>query len=189
MLDPLLADPSRDLNPRGDGTRQKRSAPARRARKQPALRHMMRQELESVDFYITQAMPDIACDTLQLLENQFGWHPEIDLRHERLKAEQSGVDPGSATERVGAGAPAETQIGSTAEMTFGEIEIGEVAQSPVVSRTPTTAAGRHWDRFRPGGDLRVSFAWRPEGESAAPAEDYGNPLQHGDRLQGDGPFR
>jgi tetratricopeptide (TPR) repeat protein len=46
---------------------------------------MMRQELESVDFYLAQGYSDIAADTLQMLERQFGGHPEILKRRERLQ--------------------------------------------------------------------------------------------------------
>jgi tetratricopeptide (TPR) repeat protein len=55
---------------------------------------MMRQELESVDFYLNQGYFDIAVDTLQMLEKEFGSHPEIDVRRERLAAAQQ---PGSET--------------------------------------------------------------------------------------------
>jgi tetratricopeptide (TPR) repeat protein len=47
---------------------------------------MLRQELESVDFYITQGYADIAADTLDIMERQFGSSPEIDARREKLKA-------------------------------------------------------------------------------------------------------
>jgi tetratricopeptide (TPR) repeat protein len=50
------------------------------------MESMIRQELESVDFYITQGYGDIATDTLDLLERQFGSHEEIDARREKLKA-------------------------------------------------------------------------------------------------------
>ncbi len=50
------------------------------------LENMMRQELESVDFYIAQGYSDIAVDTLEMLERQFGSHPEIKARRERLAA-------------------------------------------------------------------------------------------------------
>jgi tetratricopeptide (TPR) repeat protein len=43
------------------------------------------QELESVDFYIAQGYADIAIDTLDLLERQFGSHPDIDLRRRQLE--------------------------------------------------------------------------------------------------------
>jgi tetratricopeptide (TPR) repeat protein len=52
--------------------------------------NMMRQELESVDFYIAQGYSDIAIDTLEMLERQFGPHPEIESRRAKLsEANQS----------------------------------------------------------------------------------------------------
>jgi tetratricopeptide (TPR) repeat protein len=53
---------------------------------------MMKQELESVDFYLNQGYNDIALDTLQMLEGQFGAHPEIEMRRQRLSA---STTPGS----------------------------------------------------------------------------------------------
>jgi tetratricopeptide (TPR) repeat protein len=47
------------------------------------------QELESVDFYIAQGYSDIAVDTLNLLESQFGKHPDIELRRQQMT---QGVD-------------------------------------------------------------------------------------------------
>jgi tetratricopeptide (TPR) repeat protein len=44
-------------------------------------------ELESVDFYIAQGYVDIAVDTLDLLERQFGSQPDIDIRRQRLQQE------------------------------------------------------------------------------------------------------
>jgi tetratricopeptide (TPR) repeat protein len=48
--------------------------------------NMMRQELESVDFYIAQGYADIAIDTLEMLERQFGPNDEIQSRREKLAA-------------------------------------------------------------------------------------------------------
>jgi tetratricopeptide (TPR) repeat protein len=50
------------------------------------LETMMRQELESVDFYIAQGYSDIAVDTLEMLERQFGSHPDIQARRDKLAA-------------------------------------------------------------------------------------------------------
>jgi tetratricopeptide (TPR) repeat protein len=50
------------------------------------------QELESVDFYIAQGYADIAIDTLNLLESQFGNHPDIDLRRKRLAQGNGGSE-------------------------------------------------------------------------------------------------
>lgn len=46
---------------------------------------LRKQELESVDFYIAQGYTDIAIDTLNLLESQFGRHADIDLRRRQLE--------------------------------------------------------------------------------------------------------
>lgn len=76
--------------------------------------NMMRQELESVDFYIAQGYADIAVDTLEMLERQFGPHPDIQARREKLAArdqqpvEQSTVfEFGSTEELATPAAPAE----------------------------------------------------------------------------------
>ena len=52
----------------------------------------MQQELESVDFYIAQGYSDIALDTLEILQRQFGAHPEIEKRRQKLSGSaDSGV--------------------------------------------------------------------------------------------------
>ncbi|HEY3103572.1 MAG TPA: tetratricopeptide repeat protein [Pyrinomonadaceae bacterium] len=52
---------------------------------------VLRQELESVDFYIAQGYIDIALDTLNLLQQQCGTHAEIDSRRHQIKRLQSGA--------------------------------------------------------------------------------------------------
>ena len=52
---------------------------------------LMLQELESVDFYINQGYTDIAADTLDLMQRQFGSNPEIDARRQKLKARTQGI--------------------------------------------------------------------------------------------------
>jgi tetratricopeptide (TPR) repeat protein len=54
---------------------------------------MLRQELESVDFYIAQGYIDIAIDTLELLEQQCGAHPDISSRREQINQLQTGAVP------------------------------------------------------------------------------------------------
>jgi tetratricopeptide (TPR) repeat protein len=56
------------------------------AAEEQRLQAMMRQELESVDFYIAQGYTDIAVDTLDMLERQFGAHAEILSRRQKLAA-------------------------------------------------------------------------------------------------------
>ena len=74
---------------------------------------MMRQELESVDFYIAQGYSDIAVDTLEMLERQFGDHPDIQARREKLAA--SGGQP--VVE-----APAVFEFGAVEEVPVARVE-------------------------------------------------------------------
>ncbi|HEX3558579.1 MAG TPA: tetratricopeptide repeat protein [Pyrinomonadaceae bacterium] len=48
------------------------------------VERMLRQELESIDFYIEKGYADIARDTLDMLERQYGKHAEIDASRQRL---------------------------------------------------------------------------------------------------------
>jgi tetratricopeptide (TPR) repeat protein len=50
----------------------------------PRNEALLKQELESVDFYLAQGYMDIAADTLNMLERQFGAHAQIDARRARL---------------------------------------------------------------------------------------------------------
>jgi tetratricopeptide (TPR) repeat protein len=45
---------------------------------------LLKQELDSVDFYLAQGYMDIAADTLDMLERQFGTHAEIDSRRAKV---------------------------------------------------------------------------------------------------------
>jgi tetratricopeptide (TPR) repeat protein len=65
------------------------TGPAEEAR----LENVMRQELESVDFYIAQGYADIAIDTLEMLERQFGPNEEIQSRRERLASSRDQQPP------------------------------------------------------------------------------------------------
>jgi tetratricopeptide (TPR) repeat protein len=51
-----------------------------------SVERMLRQELDSVNFYIEQGYADIARDTLDMLERQYGTHPEIDACRGRIGA-------------------------------------------------------------------------------------------------------
>ena len=68
--------------------------------------NMMRQELESVDFYIAQGYSDIAVDTLEMLERQFGPQPDIQARREKLAGRDQQPE-----------APAVFEFGGTEELT------------------------------------------------------------------------
>src|SRR5215213_1506249 len=84
-------------------------APADDARQE----NVMRQELESVDFYIAQGYSDIAVDTLEMLERQFGPHPDIQSRREKLTQRDQPVEEAAVfefgdVEEVATPVPAET---------------------------------------------------------------------------------
>ena len=74
---------------------------------------MMKQELESVDFYIAQGYSDIAVDTLEMLERQFGPHPDIQARRDKLATAggQPAVD-----------APAVFEFGGVEEVPLARVE-------------------------------------------------------------------
>jgi tetratricopeptide (TPR) repeat protein len=104
-----LSDPSAsfaDLNEDHEGTDVFASPPEVAVPASPAEEAGRRelalhQELESVDFYITQGYRDIANDTLQLMERQFGAHPDIVARRKKLEAMTDGAEVAAAPVFVG----------------------------------------------------------------------------------------
>jgi tetratricopeptide (TPR) repeat protein len=79
---------------------------------------IMRQELESVDFYIAQGYSDIAVDTLEMLERQFGSHPDILARREKLAA---------ASGQSVAEEPAVFEFGGVEEVPVAQVEEAAIA--------------------------------------------------------------
>jgi tetratricopeptide (TPR) repeat protein len=65
-----------------------------------AAERMLRQELESVDFYIEQGYTDIARDTLDMLEGQYGQHPDIAARRGRLLSAGASAAASAAVPEV-----------------------------------------------------------------------------------------
>src|SRR5438132_263142 len=81
------------------------------------------QELESVDFYIAQGYVDIALDTLDLLEKQFGPHIDIDLRRQQLQSTTPQSQAGELEFAFEGGAfQAEEPSPSPVVITMGEVE-------------------------------------------------------------------
>jgi len=88
---------------------------------------MMRQELESVDFYITQGYVDIADDTLKMLERQFGSHPDIVTRREKLDAATSGSTAAPVViEFGGAQELGQDRVAVEADMSFASLPANDV---------------------------------------------------------------
>ena len=98
------------------------------------------QELESVDFYIAQGYSDIAIDTLNLLESQFGKHPDIDSRRRQLAQGADADISGFEFE-----APAEPEPAqAVADFSFipDNVESSPLtAQQPAVVSSPLLDAG------------------------------------------------
>jgi tetratricopeptide (TPR) repeat protein len=86
------------------------------------VRMLLAQELESVDYYLAQGYSDIARDTLDMLERQYGANEEIGHRRRQLDQEtgfeMSSVEAETAT---GAGTPAEFETFAQFE-TFAPVE-------------------------------------------------------------------
>lgn len=113
-------------------------SPAEAAR----LESMMRQELESVDFYIAQGYSDIAVDTLEMLERQFGSHPDIQARRDRLArgrepAAEAAVFEFGGVEEFAEATPVEA-IPFEAEASFATLADDGYGQ-PAAAVTPPTA--------------------------------------------------
>jgi len=90
---------------------------------------MLRQELESVDFYLAQGYTDIARDTLEMLEKQFGAHAEIDSRRARLPTTAPPVSPAAHEDS----APTQT-------VEFSDSSLYDPSQEAAETSAPTPTA-------------------------------------------------
>jgi tetratricopeptide (TPR) repeat protein len=133
------------------------------------IQSMMSQELESVDFYITQGYTDIAIDTLDLLERQFGSHPQIDARREKLKEAATGnhsVSIDSGPELTASDAEFVVETGRATNITLAEIE-----QSPAAANeVGPLPSGSGIDSGL--AEIFEEFRVEAEGESPASHEDF-----------------
>ncbi|PWT94376.1 MAG: hypothetical protein C5B55_02875 [Blastocatellia bacterium] len=98
--------------------------------------NMMRQELESVDFYIAQGYNDIAIDTLDMLEKQFGQHPDIALRREKLDKKEEAAVPAVfefGSDDSSAATADDGSVALEADMTFASFaeQPAETTKTPV----------------------------------------------------------
>lgn len=73
----------------------------------PKREALLLQELESVDFYLTQGYADIAQETLNMLERQFGAHPAIEERRALLTT-TAATSSGSTTTTTAETAPVQS---------------------------------------------------------------------------------
>jgi tetratricopeptide (TPR) repeat protein len=85
----------------------------------PQREALLKQELDSVDFYIAQGYTDIALDTLGMLERQFGQQDGINARRAKL----TGTEP----EAADSAAPAQEQVVEFTDFTRYDIAAEAVA--------------------------------------------------------------
>jgi tetratricopeptide (TPR) repeat protein len=133
------------------------------------LENVMRQELESVDFYIAQGYADIAIDTLEMLERQFGPNAEIQARREKLAARdqqpaaaEAAVFEFGATEEVAATPAPETITfdAETAYATFAGDDGNNAAAPKPVAGGIDAGLAELFEEFRvaeEGDDVREDF--------------------------------
>jgi tetratricopeptide (TPR) repeat protein len=101
------------------------------------------QELESVDFYIAQGYIDIAVDTLNLLESQFGQHADIDLRRQRVDRLANGE---SIIDEFPAVESAPVQHAETSAVVFGDIE--ELAETVMTAQVIDPGLAEIFEEYR-----------------------------------------
>lgn len=139
------------------------------------LEQVMRQELESVDFYIDQGYADIAIDTLEMLERQFGAHPEIAKRRAKMSgtdvpvvAEEAAMFEFGGAEDAAAVTPKEADS-FDADEAFASFAAEGNTAVVVESQTPVKApAGSGID----AGLAELFEEFRVAEEEDAPSEDY-----------------
>ena len=108
------------------------------------LENMMRQELESVDFYISQGYMDIAADTLDVLEKQFGANPQIQERRDKLADVQVAATPVYEFGSVDEVSAQEETISLDADMSFASVAAEEATVAKVVVE-PTSGVNKGID--------------------------------------------
>jgi tetratricopeptide (TPR) repeat protein len=112
------------------------------------------QELESVDFYIAQGYADIALDALDLLERQFGAHPDIDLRRRQLQSmdENAGSTAAELTESIDTGSfvqpKEEFELASTEPVLTSEVPVPSRDVSSPVSRGIDPGLAEIFEEYR-----------------------------------------
>jgi tetratricopeptide (TPR) repeat protein len=124
------------------------------------VQSMMVQELESVDFYIKQGYSDIAIDTLELLERQFGAQPEIDSRRRKLLAEKEGGGTAAAHPDITADPGIESG--------FEQEPQPPVAVAEVDAQLPPRGSGIDAGL----AEIFEEFRVEAEGEHTSPNEDF-----------------
>jgi tetratricopeptide (TPR) repeat protein len=148
----------------------------------PRREALLRQELDSVDFYLAQGYMDIAADTLDMLERQFGTHAEIDARRAKLnqpaQPEPAAAPPAETVEfesfarfDVAEEVPVVEAGGEEVEEIFAEIQ-----NAPPAAQLPTPAPATS-SQTTPGLDAGLAAIFD---EFRTAAEEEESPADDGD---------
>jgi tetratricopeptide (TPR) repeat protein len=127
---------------------------------------VLQQELESVDFYVAQGYTDIARDTLNMIERQFGNSPEIEARRKQLQPEAASdltfSDLSSNEAAPSAQPPVQTSEG---------VEFTGFARLDVAEEAATESADEIDDAFASlsGETEPVASTAAPDAKSPAPS--------------------
>ncbi|MEP6742915.1 MAG: tetratricopeptide repeat protein, partial [bacterium] len=133
----------------------------------PRKAALIKQELESVDFYIAQGYSDIALDTLDILERQFGPDAEFDSRRAMLSAGKSATTTVEFEAAVETTSPA--QIEPETVFVVDDVSRGsEEGSSPGISKAAPTNSGIDSGLAAIFEEFRVEA----EGEHAKTDEDF-----------------
>jgi tetratricopeptide (TPR) repeat protein len=120
------------------------------------VEHMLLQEVESVDFYIEQGYADIARDTLDMLERQYGPRPEIEERRARLSADAANADAANANTLTADAATTDALTAGASTANGFTSGVGGAAADATFAQTPTPAEAN---------DHQPSNASQPANES------------------------
>jgi tetratricopeptide (TPR) repeat protein len=101
-----------------------------------SVERMLKQELESVEFYIEQGYADIARDTLDMLERQYGEHPEIKALRTRLAPAEDAVAAESPDTSVAFDTSATFDTGATLDANSAGSAADSYAFDPTAFETP-----------------------------------------------------
>ena len=126
---------------------------------------LIKQELESVDFYIAQGYSDIALDTLEILERQFGPDPEFAARRTQLQAGNAApatIEFESNSEPAPVLAEAETVI------VIDDVPAGAELDSRSISNKAPAGSGIDSGL----AEIFEEFRVEAEGEESPTAEDF-----------------
>lgn len=141
----------------------------------------LKQELDSVDFYLAQGYMDIAADTLDMLERQFGTHPEIDSRRAKL-GQPASPEPAAAPTAETVEFESFTQYDVAEEVPVVEassVEVdeifAEVQAAPPVTETPAPSPA--FEQSKPGLDAGLAAIFD---EFRTAAEEEESPSADGD---------